>query len=91
MAGLITARTPSEYRTGGGKPRNYKREYSKFHSSSKAIAERSSRNKARRKLTKLGRVRKGDGKDIHHANRRPTDNRAGNLRVMSRSVNRSIK
>lgn len=91
MAGLIRARKPSEYRSGGGKPRNYKNEYRKFHASPKAIEERSSRNKARRKLTKLGRVRKGDNKDIHHSNRRPTDNRAGNLRVMSRSVNRSIK
>lgn len=91
MAGLITARKPSEYKSGGGKPRNYKHEYRKFHSSPKAIAERSSRNKARRQLMKAGRVRKGDGKDIHHANRRPTDNRASNLRVISKSVNRSIK
>ncbi len=91
MAGLIRARTVSEYKTGGGKSRNYKNEYRKFHSSPKAVAERSSRNKARRKLTKAGRVRKGDGKEIHHANRNPRDNRSGNLRVMSRSRNRSIK
>jgi len=91
MAGLIRARRPNEYKTGGGKPRNYKREYKKFHSSPQAIAERSSRNKARRALTKLGRVRKGDKKDVHHANRKPTDNRAGNLKVMPRSRNRSIK
>jgi hypothetical protein len=91
MAGLIRARTSSEYKTGGGTPRNYKREYKKFHSSPKAVAERSSRNKARRKLTKLGRVRKGDGKDIHHANNNPKDNRAKNLRVMTKSMNRSMK
>ena len=90
MAGLIRARTASEYKTGGGKSRNYKNEYKKFHSSPKAVAERSSRNKARRKLTKTGRVSKGDGKDIHHANRNPKDNSTGNLRVMSRSKNRSI-
>ena len=75
----------------GGKPRNYKHEYRKFHSSPKARAERSARNKARRKMTKLGKVRKGDGRDVHHANRRPTDNRASNLRTMSRSTNRAIK
>jgi hypothetical protein len=91
VAGLIKARNSSEYRSGGGKPRNYKSEYNKFHASPKAIEERSSRNKARRKLAKTGRVKKGDNKDIHHANRRPTDNSAGNLRVMHRSVNRSIK
>jgi hypothetical protein len=91
MAGLIRARKPSEYKTGGGKPRNYKHEYRKFHSSPKAIAERSSRNKARRALTKLGKVRKGDKRNVHHANHRPTDNRAGNLQVMARSRNRAIK
>jgi len=91
MAGLIRARTSSEYKSGGGKPRNYKQEYKKFHSSPKAIAERSSRNKARRQLAKKGLVKKGDGKDVHHANRKPTDNRRANLKVISRSKNRSIK
>ena len=66
MAGLIKARTVTEYKTGGGKPRNYKNEYKKFHSSPKAIAERSSRNKARRKMAALGKVKKGDKKDVHH-------------------------
>ena len=91
MAGLIRARNPSEYRTGGGKKPNYKKVYKKFHASRKAIAERSSRNKARRAMVKAGRVRKGDKKDVHHSNGRPTDNRRGNLRVMSRSRNRAIK
>lgn len=91
MAGLIRARTSSEYKSGGGKPRNYKQEYKKFHSSPKAIAERSSRNKARRQLAKKGLVKKGDNKDVHHANRRPLDNKPSNLRVMTKSKNRSIK
>ena len=91
MAGLIKARTVTEYKTGGGKPRNYKNEYKKFHSSPKAIAERSSRNKARRKMAALGKVKKGDKKDVHHVNRRPTTNTSTNLRVMTRSRNRSIK
>ena len=75
----------------GGKPRNYKQEYKKFHSNPKAIAERSARNKARRKMTKLGKVRKGDGRDVHHANRRPPDTRATNLRARAKSRNRAIK
>jgi len=91
MAGLIKARTVSEYKTGGGKPRNYKNEYKKYHSSPKARAERSSRNKARRKMVSLGKVKKGDNKDVHHVNRRPTSNNSTNLRVMTRSRNRSIK
>lgn len=91
MAGLIRARTVSEYKTGGGRPRNYKSEYKRFHSSPKAIADRSSRNKARRKMVALGKVKKGDRKDVHHVNRRPTSNNSTNLRVMTRSRNRSIK
>ena len=91
MAGLIRARTASEYKTGGGKPRNYKREYKKFHASPKSRAERAARNRARRKMVNAGKARKGDGKDVHHKNRRPTDNSSGNLSVMSRSRNRSIK
>ena len=91
MKGLIRARNRHEYASMGGKSRNYKREYKKFHSSSEAIAERSNRNKARRKMEKLGRVRKGDRKDVPHANRRPLDNRPGNLKVMARSRNRALK
>jgi hypothetical protein len=91
MRGLIRARNKHEYASIGGKPRNYKREYKKFHSTKEAIAERSNRNKARRQMEKLGRVKKGDRKDVHHANRRPLDNRPGNLKVMSRSRNRAIK
>ena len=91
MPGLITARTATEYNTGGGKPRNYKREYKKFHSSPKAIAERSSRNKARRKMAKLGKVTKGDKKDVHHVNNQPLVNNSANLRVTTQSRNRAMK
>ena len=65
-----------------------KHEYEAFQSSSKAKAERASRNSARRAALKAGRVHKGDGKDIDHKNSRPTDNRASNLRVVSAHVNR---
>ena len=66
-------------------------EYDKFQSSAKAKAERSARNSARRSAIKAGKVRKGDNKEIDHKNSNPTDNRASNLRVVSRAVNRGKK
>ena len=46
--------------------RNYKDEYEKFQSSDKQKKLRVIRNRNRRKLLKGGRVKKGDGMDIHH-------------------------
>ena len=39
--------------------------------------------------TTSGRVRVGDGKDIHHKDNNPRNNSSGNVRVMSAKVNRS--
>lgn len=72
------------HRTAAGN----KREYRLFQSSAKAKAERAARNSARRAAIKSGRVHKGDGKEIDHKNSNPMDNRASNLRVVSRSTNR---
>lgn len=46
--------------------RDYKDEYAKFQSSKTAKRHRAARNRARRRAMKAGRVRKGDGKDLHH-------------------------
>ena len=62
--------------------RDYKKEYRTYHSKATQRKNRSSRNKARRILLKLGRVKKGDGKDVDHKNGNPKDNRLKNLRVM---------
>jgi hypothetical protein len=72
-------------------PRDYQDEYRKFHSSSSAKKDRASRNRARREAQRAGRVSKGDGKDIDHKNGNPRDNRRSNLRVTSKSANRSRK
>ena len=71
--------------------RNYKKEYRTYHSKASQKKNRASRNKARRTLIKLGRVKKNDGKDVDHKNGNPRDNRLKNLRVMSKSKNRARK
>jgi len=70
--------------------RNYRKEYDNYHSKPEQRANRSKRVLARRKMEKKGRVRKGDGKDVDHKNGNPQDNSDGNLRVLSKSKNRSM-
>jgi len=41
-------------------------------------------------MVKAGKVRKGDGKDVDHKNGNPKDNSKKNLRVASKSSNRSF-
>lgn len=69
---------------------NYKKEYAKYHGTAAYRKRRSMRVLARRKLEKMGRVRKGDGKDVDHkrALSKGGTNGLRNLRVVSRYVNR---
>lgn len=71
--------------------RNYRKEYDKYHKQPRQKKRRAQRNAARRKMTKVGAVRKGDGKDVDHKNRNTADNRRSNLRAVSKSKNRSFK
>lgn len=71
-------------------PRNYKKEYNSYHKRPKQKKRRAQRNSARSKMVKAGRARKGDGKDVDHKNRNTADNRSKNLRVVSKSKNRSF-
>ena len=70
--------------------RNYKQE-NKYKSKPKQIKKRTQRNAARTKLMKAGLVKKGDGKDVDHKNRRTSNNSKSNLRVVPAKVNRSFK
>ena len=72
-------------------PRNYKKEYAKYHKRPKQKKRRAQRNPARSKMTKAGKVRNGDGKDVHHRNRNTADNRKKNLKVTTKRKNRSFK
>ena len=71
--------------------RDYKQEYKNYHASSEQKKKRASRNAARSEMEKSGKVRKGDGKDVDHKNTNARDNSKGNLRVQSKSANRSFQ
>ena len=70
--------------------RDYAKENANYHSRPEQIKKRSSRNKARRLAVANGKAKKGDGKDIHHRDGNPLNNKNGNLRSMSKSANRSF-
>lgn len=70
--------------------RNYRQEYDRYQGSAKQKKRRAQRNKSRRTMEREGRVRKGDGKDIDHADHNPHNQSSKNLRVMSKSKNRSM-
>jgi len=70
--------------------RNYRSEYDNYQSRPEQKKARASRNAARAKLAKAGRVKKGDGKDVAHRNGNPRDNRSSNLVAQTKSKNRSF-
>ncbi len=71
--------------------RDYKAEYANYQGKPDQKKKRASRGRARYKLMKQGRVRLGDGMDVDHRNTNANDNSSKNLRVQSKSVNRSFK
>jgi hypothetical protein len=69
-------------------PRDYKKEYENYHSSEEQKKDRAGRNGARRMLKK----KNGNsllGKDVDHKDRNPRNNNMSNLRLQSKSINRS--
>jgi hypothetical protein len=69
-------------------PRDYKKEYNNYHSSAEQKKDRAGRNGARRILKK----KYGNsllGKDVDHKDRNPRNNNMSNLRLQSKSENRS--
>lgn len=62
----------------------------KYNSKPEQKKRRAKRNAARRAMIKAGKARKGDGKDVMHKNGNPNDNRPSNLKVGSKSKNRSF-
>jgi hypothetical protein len=72
------------------KGRDYRSEYENYHSRPEQKKNRASRNAARAKMVKAGKVRKGDGMDVAHRNGNPRDNSPNNLGVQSKRKNRSF-
>lgn len=72
------------------KKRDYKKEYREYHGKPEQIKRRAQRVQARRDAEKAGKVRKGDGKEVHHVDAKrkgPLNN--GKTRVVSKKYNRS--
>lgn len=67
--------------------RDYRKEYDNYQGKPDQIANRSSRNKARRKAKNNGYNVKG--KDIHHKDGNPRNNSLSNLSIASEGWNRS--
>lgn len=91
----IPVENPYDYETDGsmnsplGEERDYRKEYDNYHSKPEQRANRSKRVLARRLMMKLGKVKKGDGKDVDHKDGNPQNNGKHNLRVRGKSENRS--
>ena len=68
--------------------RNYKKEYANYHSKPEQKKDRAGRNGARRMMKK----KFGNsllGRDVDHKDRNPRNNNMSNLRIQSKSMNRS--
>ena len=73
-------------------PRNYKREYETYQGTEEQKKNRAQRNKARRELTREGKVHKGDGMDAAHVKAVDKGGSIKNgIRVESAAKNRSFK
>lgn len=83
----VTSEDGSRHRTAAGNAR----EYSRYQSSKKAKKDRAARNKARRQALREGRAHRGDNLEIDHKDSNPSHNSRSNLRVVSRTFNRSRK
>ena len=70
-------------------PRDYGREYANYHSNPEQRKNRSSRNLARRLMKKKLGAKAVKGKDIDHKDKNPRNNSRSNLRVRTKSSNRS--
>ncbi len=80
--------------TGPNSQKNTKarqRAQKKYNAKPEQKKRRAKRNAARRKMMKAGKVRKGDGKDVHHKNGNPNNNSRSNLAVTSKKKNRTLK
>jgi len=72
-----------------GEDRNYRKEYDNYHAQPDQRERNAGRLRARRLMAKLGKVSKGDKKDVHHKDNDPMNNEKGNLSVTTQKYNRT--
>ena len=86
MAEKGEKRSPTAHRT----PSQIRRHGRTYQATTEQKKNRAKRNAARREAMKAGKVRKGDGKDVHHKTplSKGGTNAKRNLAVQSRSKNR---
>ena len=73
------------------KKRNYRKEYDNYQGKKKQIKNRTARNSSRAAMVKKGKATKGDGKDVHHKDGNTSNKKASNLKVVSKTKNRSFR
>ena len=69
--------------------RNYRKEYDNYHAKPDQRERNAGRLRARRLMARLGKVSKGDKKDVHHKDNDPMNNEKGNLSVTTQKYNRT--
>jgi len=69
--------------------RDYKKEYKNYHGKPEQIKRRSGRVQARRAMVKKYGKDRLRGTDVDHVDRNPNNNSPSNLRIQTRSANRS--
>ena len=70
--------------------RNYRKEYDNYQGKPAQKKRRAMRNRVRRMMETEGKVKKGDGKDIHHRDGNPMNFKKSNLSIKNKSKNRSF-
>ena len=69
--------------------RNYAKEYANYHSRPEQRERNAARLRARRRMEKLGKVKKFDDLDVHHKDNNPLNNEEENLEVTTKKWNRT--
>lgn len=70
-------------------PRNYRKEYDNYQSKPEQRKRNDARKKSRRKMVKAVGKSKLRGKDVDHKDRNPRNASRSNLRIQTKSKNRS--
>ena len=70
--------------------RNYRQEYDRYQGTPEQKKARARRNAANAMMRKLGKIVKGDGRDVAHRDNNTKNNKKSNLKVQDASKNRSF-